>query len=376
MANLDNAGLSRFRRWYDQYRATHGTTPPRNMVSTFLEGEMEASMARSERSQELALRKQALNTQSEIEERRLGLLEEQTKNADKAATVSGIGNIAALGLGLQKETGLFTKAAPVVKGAAKSIGNWVSGTGTPSVAAPAATGTAATMAGENLVAGGIGETGTNVAGYAGENLVAGGTAPATSVTSGITSGVGTAVPYYGLTKLGGSIGTGLASEGTYVHQVGESLNRPFNVERYFTHNVLDTDEDILNYSFDLLNPLGFGEREISEEIGTVLCTELYRQGKLEHNIYAADSAYGRTLDPEVLAGYHTWAVPLAGLMAKSKVVTAILEPFIRAWAQEMAYRMKAVDKGSLLGKCLERAGVPICRLIGKISWEVKHGYSC
>jgi len=337
------------------------------MVSTFLEGEMEAATARSERSQELALRKQALDTESDIAERRLGLIEEQTKNQDRAATVSGLGNIASFGLALQKETGLFTKAAPAVKGAAKSIGNWMTGTKAPSVGAPTATGGAAVLTGET--------GGTQVAGYAGENLVAGGTAPAASVTSGITSGVGTAVPYYGLTKMGGSIATGVAGEGTYVHQVGETLNRPFNVERYFTQNVLDTDEDVINYSLDLLNPLGWGEREISDAIGTVLCTELYRQGKLELNIYKADAAYGRTLDPEVLAGYHAWAVPLAKLMARSRVVTAILKPFIKAWAQEMAYRMKVVDKGSLLGRCLKAVGQPVCRLIGKME-EVGHGYTC
>lgn len=102
------------------------------------------------------------------------------------------------------------------------------------------------------------------------------------------------------------------------------------------------------------------------DAGTVLCTELYRQGKLDRASYWADSAYGRTVDDETLIGYRLWAEPLANAMSQSVVLTAILEPFVRSWAYEMAYRMGVRTSGEWLGYFLCVLGTPVCRLIGKL----------
>ena len=109
MAQIDNAGLSRFRRWYSQYRATHGTTPPRNMVSSFMQGEIEASIARMDKARELGLRQESLNLQrqgmeyekdiserrlsltKEMYEKELGMKEKEIGKQDRAAKWSGIG---------------------------------------------------------------------------------------------------------------------------------------------------------------------------------------------------------------------------------------------------------------------------------------------
>lgn len=93
----------------------------------------------------------------------------------------------------------------------------------------------------------------------------------------------------------------------------------------------------------------------------IICTELYRQGKLPRHIYENDAQVGREYaknDPLVMKGYHVWGRPVAKLMAHSRVVTAVVEPFAKAWAFHIA------GQKSLLGAVLFNVGVPICRIIG------------
>ena len=102
----------------------------------------------------------------------------------------------------------------------------------------------------------------------------------------------------------------------------------------------------------------------------VLCGELYRQGRMFHYLYEADCRYAETMDREVIAGYHSWAIPLAKAMHKSYLLTSILNPFIHAWAEEMAYRVGAYKKGNKLGRLLSFIGEPICGFIGRsLKWH-------
>lgn len=105
--------------------------------------------------------------------------------------------------------------------------------------------------------------------------------------------------------------------------------------------------------------------------GTVLCTVLYQKGVMPKEIYEADSAYGKKLDPEVLEGYHLWAIPLAGILARSDTLKAVLQPFILAWGRQMAYKEGVLQKPNRLGKIIEFVGIPFCRLIGtrKKQWR-------
>lgn len=100
--------------------------------------------------------------------------------------------------------------------------------------------------------------------------------------------------------------------------------------------------------------------------GSVLCTELHRQGKLDGEVYSLDSLHGLSVDAVTMAGYHAWGVPVAKAMSKSRVLTAVLAPFIRAWAYHMAAKMmpeKYQPNG--LGRVLYKLGVPLCRWIGR-----------
>jgi hypothetical protein len=103
---------------------------------------------------------------------------------------------------------------------------------------------------------------------------------------------------------------------------------------------------------------------------TVLCGELYRQGKLDWQTYLADSAYGQTLPPEVMEGYQIWAIPLSHRMHRSPLLSSIVEPFVRSWAYEMAYRMGKREHGTITGKIMSFFGEPICGLIGRsLKWH-------
>lgn len=101
----------------------------------------------------------------------------------------------------------------------------------------------------------------------------------------------------------------------------------------------------------------------------VICVELYRQGLLAEEIYAADEAFGdylRENHNDVLLGYHFWAKPLVALMRESPTITHLVNFFAEPWSYEMAYLMGAREKGNLAGKILMSIGVPACRIIGKV----------
>lgn len=104
--------------------------------------------------------------------------------------------------------------------------------------------------------------------------------------------------------------------------------------------------------------------EAAKNSAKVICTELYRQGKLPYRIYKADCEYARTISPVVVEGYHRWGVPLARLMAKSPMVTFLVRPFATAWAYQMAYKMGEHRKPNYLGAFLEKIGLLICEWIG------------
>lgn len=100
--------------------------------------------------------------------------------------------------------------------------------------------------------------------------------------------------------------------------------------------------------------------------GTVICTELHRQGILNNETYLADSAYGNMLPREVLIGYQSWAIPLTKLMRKSILLTHVVSWIAIPWAKEMAYRMEVRQHGHIIGKVVNFIGIPLCGLIGTI----------
>ena len=108
-------------------------------------------------------------------------------------------------------------------------------------------------------------------------------------------------------------------------------------------------------------------------IGTIICTELYRQGLMASTIYHADAAFGSLLKgkcPLVLVGYHFWARPIVIQMQKSKTFARFIYSIAKPWTYEMAYLMGARKKGDLAGIVLMSVGMVVCFLIGAIITNV------
>ncbi|RME59534.1 type II secretion system protein [Candidatus Parcubacteria bacterium] len=98
--------------------------------------------------------------------------------------------------------------------------------------------------------------------------------------------------------------------------------------------------------------------------GTAICTELHRQGLLSDALYAADKRYAATVDPLVRKGYLLWARPVVQLMRRSPIAAKIVHFFAAPWAQEMAYEMHAVPRGSFWGKVMMAVGKPASKVLG------------
>lgn len=107
-------------------------------------------------------------------------------------------------------------------------------------------------------------------------------------------------------------------------------------------------------------------------LGTVICTELYRQGLMSVELYEKDSAYGMDLlcsDYTVVKGYQLWARPLANAMSKSPLLTSIIAPLALKWAKHIAGEEK-----SLFGSLCVSIGEPLCGIIGKLSNKLGVSY--
>jgi len=103
---------------------------------------------------------------------------------------------------------------------------------------------------------------------------------------------------------------------------------------------------------------------------TVICSELFRQGMMNESIYEADKLFGRIMEKsnkEALHGYRMWATPIVSVMKKSKVFTNIVSWIAIPWAYQMAYEVGATDKGNRLGKLLMVLGIPMSKVVYKLS---------
>ena len=107
--------------------------------------------------------------------------------------------------------------------------------------------------------------------------------------------------------------------------------------------------------------------------GTVLCTLAYEKGDLSEAVWKSDAKYGRSVHPDILAGYRAWAVPLATQARKREWLYRIIKPLIVHWANQMHHETApplsfygiAHDwRGGVLGAI----GRPVCKAIG---WLLK-----
>ena len=102
--------------------------------------------------------------------------------------------------------------------------------------------------------------------------------------------------------------------------------------------------------------------------GKIICTELHAQGLMDTEVFEADQAFGAELmksDPEVMVGYHAWATGAVELMQRSRFWTFVAYLIATPWSKHMAYEMGVAKKPNLIGWVIMKAGMPLCRMIGR-----------
>lgn len=98
-------------------------------------------------------------------------------------------------------------------------------------------------------------------------------------------------------------------------------------------------------------------------MGTVICTELHRQGYFSDETLEKEKAYGLWLienDPEVYLGYRMWADSVVKLMQKSELFSFVVACVATPWASYVA------GNCNLVGMTINAIGAPMCKLVYKL----------
>jgi hypothetical protein len=102
-------------------------------------------------------------------------------------------------------------------------------------------------------------------------------------------------------------------------------------------------------------------------MGSLICTELYRQGLMDDWTYAADTIYGAGMPDEVIRGYQWFARPIVKAMRRSPLITAVIAPIVLSWARTMRARiMGHPENETLLGRFMLKYGVPLAGWLGRM----------
>jgi hypothetical protein len=100
--------------------------------------------------------------------------------------------------------------------------------------------------------------------------------------------------------------------------------------------------------------------------GKVICTELCRNGVIDHEVWMADIRYSRThFSEQTMRGYHLWGIPYVRLMRTSPIFAKIAARPTRWFAEDIAYRMGTRSTPNLKGWVLREVFFrPVCSVIG------------
>lgn len=120
-----------------------------------------------------------------------------------------------------------------------------------------------------------------------------------------------------------------------------------------------------------LDPIGaaLGGDTVAAEIGKwVICTSLNRQNLLPTNLYLYSGLRALTLSPAVMAGYHSWAIPVARWMDVSPVLSRAILPIAVARCNHLA------GSHSLIGWLTVAVGEPICAALGHVILALRNNH--
>lgn len=103
--------------------------------------------------------------------------------------------------------------------------------------------------------------------------------------------------------------------------------------------------------------------------GKVICTELCRNGVIEHDVWMADIRYSRdNFSAQTMRGYHLWGIPYVKLMRQYPAFAKLAAYPTRWFAADIAYRMGVRSKPNYAGWAVrELAFRPICWSLGIVA---------
>ena len=97
-------------------------------------------------------------------------------------------------------------------------------------------------------------------------------------------------------------------------------------------------------------------------IGTLVCTELHRQGRISPGVLAADGKFGKLiLTREEYEWYLGWARPLVRYMQKSHLIASLVSFFMKPVSLHMAGQM-GHGKGSFFGRIILNTLRKVCKM--------------
>ena len=100
--------------------------------------------------------------------------------------------------------------------------------------------------------------------------------------------------------------------------------------------------------------------------GKVICTELCRNGVIDHAVWMADIRYSQqNFSAQTMRGYHLWGVPYVRLMRKSPLFAKLAAYPTRWFAEDIAFRMGVLSTPNYRGLVLrEFVFRPVCFALG------------
>lgn len=334
MPALSRIALSNIKKKISQWEATTGRKITPDVIKGLAEAEISEGAKRG-------LQERALGLEEKRFKATLGLERERLETTKRAAKISGIVDLAELGLTATQALKDTEVGAGLVKGA-KAI---TSGVGSLFGGGTKAAEPAYIEAMGHGKPGGTGFLGSAAAGL-GVSTAAEAIGLDRSKSMGTGAAIGTALFGFPFGTIGGAL-------------AGSEL--PETLAKGATEALKSSAElvgDVLEAPVKIISGVTGG---------TVICTELNKKGFMSDEVYKLDKLYGeQKISKEVYLGYRKWADFVVKKMQQFELVTFLIAPFGLACAFEMAHRVKPEEyKSNFLGRILLTLGIPVCKWLGR-----------
>lgn len=187
------------------------------------------------------------------------------------------------------------------------------------------------------------------------------------VTSAATTTAGAAAATATETSMLTMLSNSLSTVGAFVPFAGLAFMGMGFVAPELTGKITDTIGDIGETIWEAIS---------APFSGSVVCTELHRQGYIPWDVLMYENiARIKYLSEGEYKGYLKIFTPVANRMKTSKLLTKIMKPFGVGVARELASKV-SYHKGSTLGKITLALGLPVCSLVNEMNKMKERIYGC